>query len=91
MGFRSTNSAGNDTRGVMRFLREVGIKPTVANVERMGRELRRSQTENEKVEARHREIEATKGVPSTRDEKGDVHARVRRQVQRDIEKRSRRR
>ena len=47
---RETNSVGNSTKAVRRFCRENGVKPTVANVERMQREVSRSQTDNERVE-----------------------------------------
>lgn len=45
-----SNAAGNTNKDVRRFLREHGVKPTVGNVERIGREVRRSQSENERVE-----------------------------------------
>lgn len=85
-----SNSYGNDKRGMMRFLRENGIAPTVANLERIQREVSRNQTENERVVAQHKELERTKGIPATRDEKGDVHARVRRAVKRDMDSRGQR-
>lgn len=82
-----SNSAGNTKRDVMRFLRESGVPPTVANVERIGREIRRTHAQNEQVDRIHKEIEATRGVPSTVDEKGDVHARVRKIVEANHRKR----
>lgn len=85
--FRITNSHGNDNRGVRKFCRENGIPPTVANVERISREVRRSESENRAVERRHKELEATTGRPATYDQKGDVKARVVNAVQREIKNR----
>ena len=72
-----SNAHGNDGRGVRKFLRESGIKPTVANVEKMSKELRRSQSENERVDR----IAKERGGPSTVDARGDVHERVRKIVE----------
>lgn len=83
------NSIGKTNKDVRRFIRENGGKPTAGEVEKIAREIRRTQAENEAVEKRAREREREKGAPSTTDEKGDVHARVRKIVQRDIEKRAR--
>lgn len=84
-----SNAHGNTKRDLMRFLRANGIAPNVSNVERIGREVRRTESQNRAVEQRHKELEATKGIASTRDEKGDVHARVKRAVKASIQKRSR--
>lgn len=82
-----SNSVGNDNRGIRKWMREMGMRPTVASVERMQREVRRTESQNEKVEKLHKEMARDKGIPSTVDHKGDVHARVRRIVQKDIERR----
>lgn len=80
------NSVGNDTRGVRRFCREVGMKPTAANVELIQREVSRSQTENERVQIRARET----GRGGTRDAQGrDVVAMHRERVKKEIERRAR--
>src|SRR5689334_9402160 len=65
-------------------------KATAANVERMQREVARTQTENERVVRIHREIERERGIPATVDARGDVAARVRARVQRDLERRGQR-
>lgn len=78
---RSTNSYGNDNRGVRRFLRESGIAPTAGNVERMAKELRRSQSENERMV---RESKA-RGGPALVDRQGrDAKEVARREVQREL-------
>ena len=80
------NSIGNDSRAIRKFLRERGVKPTIANIERVGREVRRTPQENERIVQMHKEIERARGLPSTTDQRGDVHARVKRRVQRDLER-----
>lgn len=85
----TNNSYGNDNRGIRRFLRENGVPPTVANVERIGKELRRTESQNDKVVKIHKEMEREHGIAATVDHKGDVHARVKRHVQRELEKRDR--
>ena len=83
---RETNSVGNSTKAIRRFCRENGVKPTVANVERMQREVSRSQTENERVVSRAKE----RGGPATTDAKGrDVKRIAESQVRREIAKRGR--
>ena len=79
------NSHGNDNSGVRKFLREIGVKPNVANVERMQREVSRSQTERERVQRIAKET----GRGGTYDRKGEVHARVREAVQREMRNRQR--
>lgn len=83
------NSYGNDNRGIRKWIREMGEKPSVALVERLQREVSRSQTENERVVSRHKEAQAQHGTPSTFDAKGDVKARVRRIVQTELANRKR--
>lgn len=85
MGYKPSNSAGNTGRDIRRFCRENGIPPTMDNVERIGREVRRTEAENERVERIARET----GRGGTYDEHGDVHARVRGDVARDMERRRR--
>lgn len=84
-----SNSAGNTNRDVRRFLRSLGVRADVRNVELIGREVRRSESENERVERESREVERATGRPSTTDEKGDVHARVKREVKRELKSRRR--
>lgn len=79
-----SNAAGNTNRDVRRFLRESGVKPTAANVDRIGREVRRSQTQNETVERISREI----GAPSPLEQRA---ARAREEIRRRIEQRDRQR
>lgn len=81
----SSNSHGNDNRGVRRFLRENGVAPTAANVERIGRELRRTPAQNEALVKRHKEMERERGLPSTtlpdgRDAKKVYRERVQRSI-----------
>ena len=80
-----SNSAGNTGRDVRRFLREHGVKPTAANVDRIGREIRRSAAENERVNRAANES----GRGGARDHKGPVDERVRAKVLREIERRDR--
>ena len=86
---KSSNSHGNDARGVRRFLRSIGMKPNAANTERMGKELRRTESQNETHEKIAKEIERERGVSGLHDEKGDVIARRRAQVQRSLDARKR--
>ena len=79
---KSSNSHGNDARGVRRFLRSIGMKPNAANTERMGKELRRTESQNEQVQREGKE----RGF-GLRDEKGDVIARRRAEVQRSLDAR----
>lgn len=78
------SSAGNTGRDIRRFLREVGVKPSVSNVERIGREVRRTEAQNEALERTYREMAAERGLPLTVDERGDVKARVKRAVKRKL-------
>ena len=80
---RMTNSYGNDGRGVRKFLRENGIKPSMANVERISREVRRSESENRSVERIAKET----GRGELRDEKGPVHPRVKAAVKKELAQR----
>lgn len=80
-----TNSYGNTNRDVRKFLREHFVKPTAGNVEKYGREIRRTETENERVISRAKEI----GGPSTVDAGGDAKARAVAYVQRQLAKRKR--
>ena len=77
---RVTNSAGNTNRDVRRFLRESGVKPTIANVERIAREVRRSESENASVER----IALETGRGGLRDQRGPVHPRVKKAVKREL-------
>ena len=74
---------GNDSRSVRKFLRENGIKPSLANVERMGREVRRTAQDNERMDRMHKQA----GTGRLRDEKGDVHSRVKAQVEHEMRNR----
>ena len=74
-----SNAHGNTGRDIRKFLRENGIKPTIANVERIGREVRRGESANERVESEAKE----RGEP-TRDAQGPVEPRVRAHVQREL-------
>lgn len=84
------NSVGKTNKDVRKFLRECGVPPTVANVERIGREIRRTEAEGERVEKIHREIERETGRPALIDERGDVGKRVKAHVQREMAKREKR-
>ena len=77
-----SNAAGNTNRDVRKFLRSIGVKPTAENVERIGREVRRSESQNEAAERIGREV-----APGLRDERGDVVKRVSERVRRDLDKR----
>jgi hypothetical protein len=81
---RATNSAGNDSRGVRRFIRDVlKENPTVARVEQIQREVSRTQSQNEARAREARERGAT-----TRDTRGrDMREVVTRIVRRDLERR----
>jgi hypothetical protein len=81
------NSIGKSNKAVRRFLRENMVPPTVANVERIGREIRRTESENAYVERIHKEREKAQGIPSLVDAKGDVHKRAREIALREIARR----
>ncbi len=73
------NSVGKTKRDVMKYLRATGQKCDAANVERVGKEVRRTESENRQVERIHRE----RGLPALTDAKGrDMHKIVRRIVDR---------
>ena len=80
------SSVGNTNRDLRRFCRENGVPPTIANIERIGREVRRTESQNERVVRESKE----RGGPSTqyvsRDGRvhGDVLKTRREYVQRDI-------
>ncbi len=73
---------GNTNRDVRKFLRESGVKANAANVERIGREVRRTSAENERVDAIGRELNL-----GTQDERGKVGERVKRAVAREMRRR----
>lgn len=81
-----SNSGGNTNRDVRKFIRESGYNPTVANVERVQREIRKSQTENEQTIARAK----AQGGPSTVDSRGrDAQEVARARVQKELRERNR--
>ena len=86
---------GNTDRDVRKFLREVGMKPNAENVDRIGRELRRTSQENERVERIARE--GGRGgirdphLPGSPDTTGPVEDRVKHDVAREQRRRDRRR
>ena len=82
-----SNSHGNTARAVRRFLREHGVKPNAANVERIGRELRRTESQNDQTQSIHREMQREYGIPSTVDAKGDVKKRAKAAVKRELKQR----
>jgi len=85
LAVKPTNSAGNTDSDVRKFCREHGIKPSADNVETIGREVRRTERENEHVERRWKE----QGRPRLADNKGrDVEALRKAQVQRELAKRN---
>jgi hypothetical protein len=81
-----SNSAGNTNRDVRKFLRDNGIPATLRNVELIGREVRRSEAENERVEREAKE----RGDP-TCDEHGPIGERVKRAVRSELRSRAQRR
>ena len=80
-----SNSAGNTNRDLRRFCREVGIKPSAGNVEKMGREVRRTMSQNEQVNRIAKE--QGKGL---RGKHGDVGPQVKERVAREMRNRERR-
>ncbi len=78
---------GGSDRSLRIFLRQSGIRPTVANMERIGREVNRTQTQHETVERIHRELESEKGIHDTVYGRGDGKARVKAKVKRDLQRR----
>ena len=79
-----TNSHGNTNRDIRKFLRETGVKANVANVERIGREVRRTEAQNEQAEKFAKE----RGDQLS-DERGPVEQRIRERVQRELRERGR--
>lgn len=89
---RPSNSYGNTGKQVRKFLRENGYKPTVGMVERVQREVSRTESQNEAIDRVHKEMERERGVPATVDMKGrDASEAVRRAVQRQLAQRQPRR
>ena len=88
-----SNTHGNDNRGVRKFLRSINMKPSVENVERIGRELRRTEQENEHMDRIGKEQGRTRledpHLPGTHNDTGNVEERVREQVQREMRERKR--
>ena len=82
-----TNSVGNSSKSIRAFLRESGIKPSVGNVERMQREVSRSQSENERVERVAKETgRGGLRYPGTGE---DAHKKVKEAVKRKLAERDR--
>lgn len=82
------NSVGKSNKEVRRFLRESGVAPTAANVERIGPEIRRTEAENDRVVREHKEMERERGIPSTTDLRGrDMKQVATRIVRRSIDSR----
>lgn len=81
-----SNTLGNDNRGIRKFLRENGYRPTVAMVERVQREVSRTPAQNEAIIKQAKE----RGGPATVDSKGrDAQARAKAHVQRKLAERKR--
>jgi len=80
-----SNSGGNTGRDVRKFCRENGIKPSLENVHRLGKEFRRTAQDNERMDRMHKQA----GTGKLRDEKGDVHSRVKAQVEHEMRNRNR--
>jgi hypothetical protein len=78
-----TFSHGKTGKDVRRFLRQMGYRPNAAMVERVQREVVRTQSENERVQKTAQES----GRGGAYDQKGDVKARVRKIVKRDLDSR----
>ena len=75
------NSLGKDNDSVRRLLKETGYKADAANVNRIGREVRRTEGENAKVEARYKEM----GGPKLVDSRGrDALKVAKRQAERGV-------
>ncbi len=84
-----SNSVVKTDRDVRKFLRENGIKPSVENVQRIGKEIRRTQGENESVDKIHKELEREGKASPLYDNRGDARARTKRDVERELRRRSR--
>lgn len=77
--------AGNTDRDVRKFLRDLGVKANLSNVELIGKEIRRTASENERVER-----EAKERGEGLRDPHGPVtHERVSRSVELERRRRNR--
>ncbi len=82
-----SNTLGNDSRGIRRFLRENGYKPDMSTVERVQREVSRTVAQNEAVIRRAKEM----GGPATITRDGrDAQAAARAKVQAELAKRAKR-
>ncbi len=83
-----SNSVGNDSKSVRKWLRSIGVPPTAGNVERIGKEVRRSESENRRVEQQAKET----GRGGTYDMRGrDAHKVAERTVRRELRGRPERR
>ena len=84
------NSIGNTDRDVRKFLREQGMKANAENVDRIGRELRRTQQENERHDERYKDVGLRDAhLPGSPDTTGPVDPRVRERIQRELKRRKR--
>ena len=83
---KPSNSAGNTSRDVRKFLRSIGVKPTADNVERVQREVCRTESQHEAVMREAKE----RGVHGPRDAKGEVAPRIKERIAREQAERARR-
>ena len=80
-----TNSHGNTSKDIRKFLRECGEKPTMERVEEVQREVSRTQSQNEQVDRIAKEM----GL-GTHDRKGKVtRERIERKVSEEQKRRGR--
>lgn len=75
------SSVGNTNKQVRKFIRECGLKADMSTVERISKEVRRTESQNEAIQRASRET----GRAGTFDLRGrDAHRMAERQVRREL-------
>jgi len=88
---RPSNSHGNDSRAIRKWLREMGVRANASNVELIGKEVRRTEAQNEQVDRIGREIAQATGHSGLVDRHGrDAGKEAREKVKRQLAKRRKR-
>ena len=82
-----SNSHGNTDRALRKWLRQMGLKTSVANVELIGKEVRRTESQNDQVDSIGREQARARGESGLYDKKGDAIARRKRAMKKHLKER----
>jgi hypothetical protein len=83
-----SNAHGNTAKDIRKWLRQIGVKPTLSNVERIGREVRRGESRHEQIQKTNEQVAKELGHSGTVTPTGhDAHKVVREIVKRELDKR----